>query len=443
MIYLFVDTNIFIHCKDFDQIKWSEKFGSDQITLVVVPAIMRELDKHKGDPNNRRRRDRARKAASLIKEAAQNSTGKTVTKQAVFVVFPTEPPATFVEKLLLDPTEADDRLVASTRAWADDHPTDRTIVFSDDSGPYTKGLFCKLEVLEPLNTWMLPDEDDEATKELKQLRAEKNARPTLEIAFDGGSDVVEALIRPGFPEDAIVRRAMKAVQKQTKKIQGVSLADIVINSTAPDEIDKFNKQVESYWMAAEKWFLGWALATQRVSRTFAISFVLDNSGRATANHIKAVLEFGAGEYSITRDPAAVLQDLGKFPSAPKKPNLSAHMNHASWSPPVRPTAAQIAATPFVQALQHEPVKTTLSGRTVTFNADRLQHGESEIIGPFYIEFADFSTAAGLSIECKLKADEVTENATTLNIKLVKAVSAIEPWHALDETMTAFGLDATQ
>lgn len=51
MYYIFPDTNIFIHGKDFEEIDWPGWFGQSEVTLVLAPVVIAELDKHKYNPN--------------------------------------------------------------------------------------------------------------------------------------------------------------------------------------------------------------------------------------------------------------------------------------------------------------------------------------------------------------------------------------------------------
>ena len=46
MKHLILDTNIYIHYLDFEQIKWEDIFGED-ICIVIPPKVQREIDKIK------------------------------------------------------------------------------------------------------------------------------------------------------------------------------------------------------------------------------------------------------------------------------------------------------------------------------------------------------------------------------------------------------------
>ena len=69
-LYLFADSNLFLHYKSLKQIDWLRLGNCDDIEVVVCRTVQRELDALK-DGRAGRRSDRARKAASILLKVAQ------------------------------------------------------------------------------------------------------------------------------------------------------------------------------------------------------------------------------------------------------------------------------------------------------------------------------------------------------------------------------------
>ena len=70
-IVLFLDTNVYVHCRPLEEIEWDRwrrAQGSDVegIDLVVPRTVIEELDKLKDRRESRRVADRARKALGQI-----------------------------------------------------------------------------------------------------------------------------------------------------------------------------------------------------------------------------------------------------------------------------------------------------------------------------------------------------------------------------------------
>ena len=54
MTYIFLDTNLFLHFQDFEQINWNDIIGTnDTINIALAPTVIDELDKHKYNANRK------------------------------------------------------------------------------------------------------------------------------------------------------------------------------------------------------------------------------------------------------------------------------------------------------------------------------------------------------------------------------------------------------
>ena len=66
MKYLVLDTNIYLHYKDFEQIDWKSLF-KDDVTICVPQRVIEEIDKHK-DQSRGKLQKRARKLSARFSE---------------------------------------------------------------------------------------------------------------------------------------------------------------------------------------------------------------------------------------------------------------------------------------------------------------------------------------------------------------------------------------
>ncbi|MGB8369799.1 MAG: PIN domain-containing protein [Verrucomicrobiia bacterium] len=66
MTYLFVDTNVLLHYRRLEEINWLSLSKSDEVVIVLCPAVIRELDEHKvSHPQNKFRKRAQEIIASL------------------------------------------------------------------------------------------------------------------------------------------------------------------------------------------------------------------------------------------------------------------------------------------------------------------------------------------------------------------------------------------
>ncbi len=63
---LFLDTNIYLHYHDIEQINWLEIAQTDAVAIIIPPVTIRELNRAKDSPQYRSR-IRKRAAATLKK----------------------------------------------------------------------------------------------------------------------------------------------------------------------------------------------------------------------------------------------------------------------------------------------------------------------------------------------------------------------------------------
>lgn len=71
MIYLFLDTNILMHYKDFEQINWSEIFNED-VSIILTPIVIREIDSIKDSGANAKKKKKAKALSSKIADYLLN-----------------------------------------------------------------------------------------------------------------------------------------------------------------------------------------------------------------------------------------------------------------------------------------------------------------------------------------------------------------------------------
>jgi hypothetical protein len=59
LVFVFIDTNVLMQYRQFDQVDWAKELGVPEVTLVFAPVVFAELDKYKW-AGTRRQKARAR-----------------------------------------------------------------------------------------------------------------------------------------------------------------------------------------------------------------------------------------------------------------------------------------------------------------------------------------------------------------------------------------------
>ena len=181
---LFADTNLFLHYKTLDQIDWSKLGDFDHIEVVVCPPVQREIDELKGG-RERRRSERARKAASIFLEIAehgpqqQRAASPRVTLDLDVTSQPKQGLADW-----LDYSQNDDCIIGHLAQFREDNSSADAHLLTRDSGPVLKARTLGIPYIRIPDDWLLPPEPDDRDREIQQLKRQLQEFQAQEPEFD-------------------------------------------------------------------------------------------------------------------------------------------------------------------------------------------------------------------------------------------------------------------
>lgn len=131
--YIFLDTNVFLHCKTFTEIDWRNLFeetqNDDEIVIVVPYMVNKELD------NLKRYEKKARNIQNKLKELKDVEFKECISLNISF--FPTKWSSLkpeWAEKL--DENESDCKIIAEILVFKENNPDDEVYFVTGDNTPY-------------------------------------------------------------------------------------------------------------------------------------------------------------------------------------------------------------------------------------------------------------------------------------------------------------------
>ncbi len=199
-LYVFLDTNIFLHFRPFDEVKWIDIFGAPYVVLVTAPVVVRELDQHKDQHPLSKIRDRARTTLKKIERIGLGEVDTTLPKNTK-LEYAKEPGIDFQQHGLSREVN-DDHLIASCLTYRELEPSARIVVVSDDTGPRLKSRQHGFEVVSLPEEYKLPSALDAVEKERRQLQRRvqqlENRFPKLKLAFANEADRFNATVLHPF-----------------------------------------------------------------------------------------------------------------------------------------------------------------------------------------------------------------------------------------------------
>ena len=187
-LYLFVDTNLFIQCRDMSELDWSEWKDFSEVHLIVSLPVQREIDRQKTRGNDRVGRRARRSYSSLFRTIATGEKEYELIKELepqvkLFLESPSRPDPELADSL--DYRRPDDEIIGCLHRFAKDHPDFDVRLLTHDTGPMMTAKGLGLSVAPIRDEWLLPAESNDEEREINRLRQEvaqiKNAEPQFDI----------------------------------------------------------------------------------------------------------------------------------------------------------------------------------------------------------------------------------------------------------------------
>lgn len=337
-MFLFVDTNIFVHYRPLDELRLTELLGTGDLKVVVPRVTIRELDQLKTSKQSRRVQDRVRRVLVSLLDAIETSKPL---KGGLDVVYYRDNPFETAVKNRLSPQWADDLLVASMLNFREEHPQSELALLTADIGPRLTCKEYQLRAVSPdedlrLNE-ELSDEDRQVVEDRRRLQKLQSASPRLTFGFeaDGGvSDNASFVVQKQKTVDELVAEDLRSLIAATPRMRrstdrpSPDLRGNAISEALHDlqfrgpfalddaQIDEYNKEVDEYRRDVESSLRSFYTRVEADTRAIEFVLVLENIGSAPADDIDIYLEF-SGQPVLRQVLADSLPRLPKPPEKPK------------------------------------------------------------------------------------------------------------------------------
>ena len=251
MKYLVLDTNVFLHYKDFEQIDWKSLVGDD-VTICVAQFVLGEIDKHK-DQSRGKIQKRAKKISARFSEIFL----KEVSTQINIEVMDNPPSSAFNDEQYHK--DINDDWIILSALYSPYSDTDIVMV-SGDNGILLKAKRHGLGYLLIPDTLLLAEEPSDEEKEIRQLKQQiakyENRLPEPKVEFENETDLLK-ISKPTFVdmqkelkeyEDQL--RANHAYQPTTdrKDREGLFAMSSSLNLTysTPAQRKEYNEELDEY-----------------------------------------------------------------------------------------------------------------------------------------------------------------------------------------------------
>lgn len=328
MIYLFLDTNIFIHFKNFEDIPWNQilECNKNDIEIAIAPIVIDELDKHKYNSNP--------KVANRIKKLMPkfNEILSTGSSKGLKVQFLDKRPRNEIfDEYMLDKNQQDDCLLASILSFKNHlNLNDKVFYVTNDFGPRIKTRSLNIDLLSISEEYLMENDSSEEQKLKKENERLKNLFPKLDIFFKESQNKIYEVKKENFDlnKELFISNKMEEIKKDSPMLvymEDSSSSLIKFNNLTEQQITNYNKELNSYYESFKQY---WDLAFDSVlyhHNFLKLNLIIKNIGNIPAEDIDIILRF-------PRDINVLLQEeLNHFhlfkPKPPYKPLNSFDILH--------------------------------------------------------------------------------------------------------------------
>lgn len=306
MKYLLLDTNIYLHYIDFEQIDWGTIIGDKEYEIVVPYTVIKEIGKYKDGPKSKIK-VRAKAVASKFGCYFLNDD---YNKQINLVQID-DPSDEILIRYHLNRSVCDDLIIGSILEF--EHKDD-VIVISHDNTLLIKAKNLGLKFLPKMpNKYLISEEKSEEEKEHERCRKEleqlKNRQPKPQILFANGETVLRIKAPSVSNVDRKLEEIMIKIKSKNPKVnihttihEDISPSDIfndMLNSLnrfqysiySDDQLRKHNIELDKFYAYCERFYRFKLESELLEGQLKELSFIISNSGNAETGEMNIFLAF--------------------------------------------------------------------------------------------------------------------------------------------------------
>ena len=421
---LFLDTMIWLHYVQIDDLDWTRVVSGSGPPVIVVPRITaQELDHHKDRHKNSKVKARARRWLKAF-GAVSGGTGqqfKNGTALELYLKYPTVD----MRSLGLNPAVNDDVLLASVYEYQRNNSQEQIFLVTADTTPQLLAKELGIRCIEIDEALRLKEDADPTERELIEVRAEldrlKGARPSLTVGFESGG-ATESFITlqlsqpPPFAEAYAASQLAKERKRYPKRgLPSDPIERMLANPLNASDADyrRYNEEVDHY-LEAFPLFLKDCYRVDCLARLGTeVRLSLKNDGTSPAEYVDVEL--------VLPKPCAAFEEKPEPPEAPSEPRVPNDLFGGASAMQFRSLADQLN-----RAKEEDlSVEESTDSFIVRQKFRRIKHGHTVETDAFFLSFTDYEGAKSFQTICRVTAANLIRPIEmNLNIVIDKRSSAI-------------------
>lgn len=311
-LLLVPDTNVFAQFQAFDGFPWKEIAGHEDVVVVILAAVVRELDKLKLEP---RLRDRVRDVLPRLEALFADGDIATLQDGTSARFEHGTGLQAIMEPHGLEVHLGDDRILATVlklkQAGAD------VAVVSDDTAVRLRARGLGISVRAVPDKYRRPSADPlqaENAKLRRELDEFRSAVPRLEVGFaEGGSVLRVARAKPPSRSGMSLNDSLRLRPLDVENLPVVYQLELEKPTQA--EVDAYNEKLEAFRPTYEKYVAERDAFELFPHQSLALELIIRNTGGRPAEGVKLSLQLPDGVTVVDEE------EVPKEPAVPVGPKL--------------------------------------------------------------------------------------------------------------------------
>ena len=301
MKYLFLDTNIFLHFQNFEQIPWGNLVGDVDFKIIVSDIVAGEIDKYKDGARGKIQK-KAKVLSKLLGDVFLGDKNLSIS-----LGYCTSCPEKLPDEVRakFNPSSQDDQILMGI--LASDYPKENVVVVSYDNPILIKAKAHGLCFLRMPDDFLLKEELSEEEKELerckKEIAAYKNRMSKPVLLLNKEKVCLKIKRSPIFDIEKELAKHMQIIHSQHpyKELPSITKDTTPFGSVFEgcfiidkDGVKNYNNYLDSYYGREEKYYRILLEKKMLDERMFELSFSLGNEGTDETGNINIFVKFPNG-----------------------------------------------------------------------------------------------------------------------------------------------------
>ena len=327
----FLDSNIFLQCKELKTLPWEDLFDNNQELLLLIPrGAIKEIDNFKSQGNGRRSK-KARTASTYIRSLITAANNLEIKKNVFIGLTKRKELDVFPKEAGLNLSRMDDFILQDIISYRKSHSDEQATLLSDDSLLLSSAIEYEVPVFPIPGSWLLDVEPDDKDKQIqalgKRLTELEEKSPIISLELSSS----ETLSTHALEYDYIH-------YPELTDEQAITLTELVVNKYPLPPDRSFSESLDYYPPTSEEIKLykevvydNWTLDVMKAIKAipkylstlqepFDINLMINNRGQVSAENV--ILEISVSEnmklFFSENDPIELHSwRIPKWPTPPK------------------------------------------------------------------------------------------------------------------------------